>query len=85
MKIKSFFILLCAIGIVSCNKESKHQDWQVIDANSAVDSKVDAIFDSLQVIQLEANTESFVGDVHKIVSCQDYYIFKNVKKMVSIS
>lgn len=84
MKIKSFFILLCAIGIVSCNKESIHQDWQVIDATSAVESKVDAIFDSLQVIQLEANTESFVGDVHKIVSCQDYYIFKNFKNTIYV-
>ena len=73
----TFIIIAISIFLSACKTEVQKAFEIDIDMLSAKEEKVYNLFDSLEVIPMEAHNDGFVKYALHLVSCDDYYIFLN--------
>ena len=84
MKTVLLELIFCSVLYLSCKDSNGIDAIQTIDMTTAKDTDVKQIFDSLEVICFDDSPEAIIGDVVQIVSCKDYYIFRNVRNTIFV-
>lgn len=76
-----FQLTVWLLTVVSLNACSGGEDtsMQVVDVSDAEDCPVYDLFDSLEVISLDARLEASVGPFPRLKDCQDYFIIEKEK------
>ena len=73
--IKLLVVLLFSISIQSCSIEG-NTSMRIADVSSCEEYPIYEIFDSLEVISLEAHPDALIGALPRLLDCQDYYVIE---------
>ena len=84
MKKSLSVLIFCSVLCISCQDSRNSDSVQSVNMLSAENADVKQIFDSLEVVHFDDRPEAIIGDVIQIVSCKDYYIFRNVRNTIFV-
>ncbi len=75
LNFRLLIVLLISISLKSCSVEGD-TSIQIVDVSSCKEYPIHEIFDSLEVISLEAHPDALVGALPRLLDCQDYYVIE---------